>query len=135
VSRTGPRALTRAPGGVDTPGCEFWQPADLPGYNLKPDPMAARSAADLIRALRDYRVWAGDVSFRALARKSGQLASASAMCNALGDPALSRNELPRLSVVTAVVVGCGGTRDDQAAWATAWRLLRRGTSVPIRPAV
>jgi hypothetical protein len=100
-------------------------PADLPGYDLKPDPLAARSsAAALIQGLRDYRIWAGEVSFRAIAARSGQRASASAICTALGDAALGRDKLPRLQVVIALIEGCGGDEEDQAAWATAWRLGR-----------
>ena len=101
-------------------------PGDLQGYELKPDPLAARSAADLILALREYRVWAGDPSFRTMARKAAQRVSASALCVALGDAALHRDELPRLPVIIAVVAACGGDQDDHAAWATAWRLLRMG---------
>jgi hypothetical protein len=100
-------------------------PADLPGYDLKPDPLAAGSSASaLIQGLRDYRIWAGEVSFRAIAARSGQRASASAISAALGDAALGRGELPRLRVVTAVIEGCGGDEEDQAAWTTAWRLLQ-----------
>jgi|SRR5450755_5147183 hypothetical protein len=109
-------------------------PADAPGYDLKPDPLAARSsAAALIQGLRDYRIWAGEVSFRAIAARSGQRASASAVCTALGDAALGRGEVPRLAVVTAVIAGCGGDEEDQAAWATAWRLLQLPRAGQARP--
>jgi hypothetical protein len=101
-------------------------PGDLPGYDLKPDPLSVGSVADLILTLRDYRVWAGDPSFRMMAARSGQLASASAICTALGEDALTSEVLPRLPVIMAVVAGCGGDQEDQEAWATAWRLLRLG---------
>jgi hypothetical protein len=104
------------------------QPIDLPGFNLKPDPLQARRPADLIQALREYRIWAGDISLRAMASRSGHVASASAICVALSDAAVARDELPRLSVLMAVIVGCGGDASDQAAWSTAWRLIRLGRS-------
>lgn len=99
---------------------------DMPGYGLKPDPRTASlSAAALIRGLREYRVWAGDVSYRAIARYSGQRASAAAICTALSDTAASQDRLPSLHVVTAIIEGCGGDPAEQATWATTWQLLQR----------
>jgi len=103
--------------------------ADAKGYSLKPDPLRVTSAADLVAALNEWRIWAGDVSFRTMARNSGRRASASAMCTALGKPAL-----PNLQVVLAVIEGCGGTEEDMDNWATAWRLLRGGRITPHVPA-
>lgn len=98
--------------------------ADAKGFSLKPDPLRVTSAAELVEALNKWRIWAGDVSFRTMARESGR-ASASAICTALG-----RTSLPGLQVVLAVVEGCGGTEQDRESWATAWRLLRSGQITP-----
>jgi hypothetical protein len=35
-------------------------PLDAEGYDLRPDPLAARTPAELIAALRLYRIWAGE---------------------------------------------------------------------------
>jgi hypothetical protein len=100
-------------------------PGDLAGYELKPDPLAVTSAADLIRALREYKTWAGDLSLRNIARSCDHQVSPAAICLALGDAALERNELPRLPIVVAVVSACSSNDEGElATWATAWRMLR-----------
>jgi hypothetical protein len=86
---------------------------------LCPDPLSAQTAADLIMALRQYRTWAGQPSFREMARRSREPIAASTLC-----AALSRDGLPSLAVVLAVVTGCGGSKEDQFRFATAWRQLR-----------
>jgi hypothetical protein len=105
--------------------CGLPIPGDPSGFDLKPNPLSAQSAADLILALREYRIWAGDMSLRAIARGCSNQISASAICLALGHAALDRNELPKLPVVLAVVSACSS--HDQAelkAWAATWRNIR-----------
>jgi hypothetical protein len=96
-------------------------PPDADGVDLRPDPLNASTGAELVAALRAYRVWAGEPPFRRMAAASGQRAAAATLCTAL-----NRGELPTLDVVLAIVAGCGGSDEDQRRWATAWRRLRLG---------
>jgi rubredoxin len=99
-------------------------PADAAGYDLKPDPLAARTAAELVVALRVYRIWAGEPSFRDMASQARQAVAFSTMCTAL-----KSDELPPLKVVVAIVAGCNGSTEDQQRFATAWRLIK-GLDIP-----
>ena len=94
---------------------------DADGYDLCPDPLKARNSAELVNALRRYRISAGEPSFRDMASNSGQRVAYSTMC-----AALSGDALPKLDVVLGVVAGCGGSEEDQQRFATAWRRLRIG---------
>lgn len=92
---------------------------DAPGFDLCPDPLTARSEADLVTVLSQFRVWAGEPSFREMERRCQHAAAAATMCVALGG-----SKLPSLRVVLAIVTSCGGTSEHQQAFATAWRRLR-----------
>jgi len=94
---------------------------DTDGHDLCPDPLAAQTPAELVDALCHYRIWAGEPSFRQMAADSRQRAAASTLCTAL-----SGDALPTLDVVLAVVIGCGGSEEDQRRFATAWRRIRLG---------
>lgn len=106
--RPGPRAI-----GEPVP--------DASGLNLKPDPLTASTGAELVGVLRRYRQWAGDPSLRDMAAQSGQQVAHSTMY-----VALKRTSLPKLRVVLAIVAGCGGSQDDQRAFASAWRQVKSG---------
>lgn len=94
---------------------------DAEGYDLKPDPLAAKTAVELVTALREYRVWVGSPSFRRMAARAHHMVAYSTMWNALhGD------ELPKFDVVVAIIQGCGGSRDDLRAFATAHRRINLG---------
>lgn len=101
---------------------------DTEGFDLKPDPLTALTPADLMAALRQYREWAGEPSYRAMAGQAGRAVAASTLCTALGS-----DELPRLNVVTAIVAGCGGSEEDQQRYATAWRQVKRSQSAVASP--
>jgi len=90
------------------------------GYEgLRPDPRNASTSAELMGALRRFRTWGGNPSFRSMALRSGRRAGASTMCTVLGS-----DELPaRLDVIDAIIEGCGGSDEDRARFATAWRML------------
>jgi hypothetical protein len=93
--------------------------SDAAGQDLRPDPGQARTPAELMTALREYRIWAGKPSYREMAQRSGQQAAASTMCEALRS-----DELPgRLAIVEAIIAGCGGGDDDRRRFASAWRTL------------
>jgi hypothetical protein len=92
---------------------------DTPGCDLRPDPSGARTNAELIEALRQFRTWAGNPSFRDMARACNGRPAASTMCRLLRG-----KELPaRLEVIDAIVTACGGEEDDRKRFATAWRRL------------
>lgn len=91
---------------------------DPPGCDLCPDPLRATTAFELVGALRRYRIWAGEPSFREMAAANERV-SASTLCSALG-----RDVLPSLDVVSAIVIGCGGSDQDLQRFAAAWRRIR-----------
>jgi hypothetical protein len=94
---------------------------DTDGFRLRPDPLTARTAADLVACLRQYRAWAGNPSLRKIAAKSRRSIGASTLCNLLrGDT------LPSLESVLAVITGCGGNETDRQRFATAWRRIESG---------
>jgi hypothetical protein len=94
------------------------QVEDADGYNLKPDPLTARTAAEFMEILRRYRAWSGDPSWRSMAMRSGQVRVHSTM-----HAAMHSDLLPRLDLVRAVIAGCGGSHDDIRAFVTAWRFI------------
>jgi hypothetical protein len=94
---------------------------DAEGFDLRPDPLAARTPTELVAALRRYREWAGQPPFRVMAARTRQKAAASTLCTALGS-----GEMPRLDVVVAIIAGCGGGEEDQRCFATAWRRIQFG---------
>lgn len=120
VERAGLGELAR-PGraAAGTPGPPPRAVADAPGHDLCPDPLAAKSAAELVAALRRYRIWAGEPSYREMARCCKGNIAASTL-----NTALRSDELPTLPVVLAVITACGGSDEDQSRFATAWRELR-----------
>jgi hypothetical protein len=82
----------------------------------KPDPSAVRTAAELIAALRELRAWAGNPSFRMMARRAGDTVSIKKIAAAmrgygLADPV----------VLGAIIRGCGGSTDDAEAFFAAWQ--------------
>jgi len=95
---------------------------DAEGYDLQPDPLAAMTASELIAALREYRAWAGDPPYRAMATQARQAVAHSTMYAVLN----GNTELPKLKVVIAIIAGCGGSDEEQRTWATAWRRIALG---------
>ena len=93
---------------------------DAPGYDERPDPLAAKTAADLVRALNEIRVWAGTPSFREMERRCGHDVAYATMCIALGG-----SKLPSQKVVLAIVTACGGDEEQKSAFTTAWRKLKK----------
>jgi hypothetical protein len=92
---------------------------DVPGQDLRPDPGAAQDAAGFMEALRQFRVWAGNPSFRDMERACGGRPVASTMCKVLATGELP----PRFEVVAAIITACGGCDEDRQRFATAWRRL------------
>jgi len=95
--------------------------ADLPGQCLRPDPAAAQTPGELIDALRQFRTWAGNPSYRDMAQRAGRV-GASTMCKVL-----RCGELPRrFEVIDAIIEGCAGSEEDRQRFAAAWRRLTLG---------
>lgn len=89
------------------------------GAVLRPDPSTATTPRQFMEALRQYRRWAGNPSYRVMSDRIGGHPVASTI-----QTMLARDELPtRLEAVDAVIRGCCGTPDDRKKFATAWRLL------------
>lgn len=91
---------------------------DTPGQDLRPDPGDARTAAGFLECLRDYRAWAGNPSYRVMARRCGHRFAASTICTALRGDAI-----PSMDMVLAIVAACGGPEQHQREFASAWRRL------------
>lgn len=91
---------------------------DTPGQDLRPDPGEAHSTADFLDCLRDYRTWAGNPSYRVMARRCGHRFAASTICTALRG-----RSIPSLEMVLAIVAACGGPEQHQREFASAWRRL------------
>jgi DNA-binding SARP family transcriptional activator len=127
--RSWPQPAGQEPGAPGTSPRDAARPAaapvaaipDAPGYDyLLPEPLTAKTAADFVNALKDLRGWAGNPSFREMARRCGHAAGFSTICTALG-----KDELPSWDMVRAIVAACGGSEDQERAFASAWRKLRK----------
>lgn len=97
------------------------QISDASGFDLKPDPLTATTPAEFIEALRQYKFWSGDPSWRSMAKRAGQAVVHSTMYAAMNGDAL-----PKLDVVKAIIIGCGGGEDDLSSFASAWRRIASG---------
>jgi hypothetical protein len=94
---------------------------DAEGYDLKPNPLTARTPAGLVAALREYRAWAGSPPLRKMAATAREKVAYTTMWSALNGA-----ELPKFHVVMAIVQGCGGSQEDLRAFATAHRRINLG---------
>ena len=92
---------------------------DAAGHDLRPNPLAASTAAELLTALRALRVWGGKPGCRVMAMRAGHRAAPSTLCTALKSVSL-----PSLDVVRALVEGAGGSKEDVKLYATAWRQIK-----------
>ncbi|MBO0801504.1 MAG: hypothetical protein J2P25_00295 [Nocardiopsaceae bacterium] len=100
------------------PRCEHDAIPDTPGTDLCPDPGAARTEAEFLDCLRNYRTWAGNPSYRVMARRCEHRFAASTICTAL------RGEVvPSLDMVLTIVSACGGPERHRREFASAWRRL------------
>lgn len=100
---------------------------DAPGLDLCPDLDAVSTAAEFMDALRMFRVWAGEPSYREMERRCGGRFAASTLCTAL-----KASKLPGLPLVQAAVIACGGREEHQQSFSSAWRRLRGLQQEPVR---
>jgi hypothetical protein len=83
----------------------------------KPDPAQARTVAEFIAMMREFRLWAGNPSFRDMEKTSSSYSQASFA--GVG----KKTTLPRLQLSLAYIEGCGADADDLEAWKQAWRTI------------
>jgi DNA-binding CsgD family transcriptional regulator len=95
------------------------QIGDLDGYQLKPDPLAAQSLAELEDFLRKFWVWAGRPSSRKLAARSGGAFSHATISKLVYDK--PEKPILKLQYLLGFVRACGIDEDEQRCWVTAWR--------------
>jgi hypothetical protein len=95
---------------------------DPPGQDLCPHPGSARTPAEFMDALRTYRTWAGEPSYRAMASVIKNQSSQHFASSTL-HAALTGNDLPALQLVRAVITACGGTDAHEQMFTSAWRQL------------
>jgi hypothetical protein len=92
---------------------------DANGLDLRPDPSQAQTPIEYLEAVRQFRVWAGNPSFRDIAKRCGGRPVASTICKIL-----QGEELPgRFEPIDAIIIACGATDEDRQRFATAWRQL------------
>lgn len=101
---------------------------DVPGYELRPEPLQAQTPAEFMSLLRELRLWSGQPSYRTMARRCGRSFGASTLCTAL-----KQDTLPKQEILKAIIVSLGGDDDVLSAWVTAWRRLILGQNHVVRP--
>jgi hypothetical protein len=95
---------------------------DIEGLDLRPDPLAAATAAELVACLRAFRTWAGQPPLRQIAARSRQAVSYTTI-----QKVLTHDKLPSLTATLAILAGCGATHEYQRSFATAWRRITMTT--------
>lgn len=99
---------------------------DMEGYDQRPDPLLAETPAQFVQAMRDFRTWSGDWSFRQLEEFSGGTPRSTFHAALKGD------QLPKLPLVGLFITACGGDEAEVRRWTTAWRRLRMAAESPCR---
>ena|SRR6266568_4473210 len=122
--------LPRSPG-HDRPG-QAHAPVptpDAPGLARRATgaltPGAITTPAEFVRALRQFRTWAGKPSYRVMAARSRHVYAASTL-----HAALNSASLPGLEQARAIITGCHGTPAHHHAFAAAWRRIRLAPPPP-----
>jgi hypothetical protein len=95
-----------------------WYIPDPEGEDLRPDPDAATTVADLVWTMRAYRVWAGNASLQTLAVRCRHQVSKSTFQRVLAGEAL-----PTLLVLQSFMDACGATPGYRERFERAWRRL------------
>ncbi|GAA3983671.1 hypothetical protein FOF52_05150 [Thermobifida alba] len=117
---TRPRPVTELFGASRRPATRLLPArADFFGSAQEPDPRRATTPAAFVSAMRHYRAWVGSPSYLEMEYNCGGVCSASRF-----RLTLNSDRLPRLTVLNAFVVACGGGEADYQRWAAAWRRVR-----------
>jgi len=107
---------------------------DAEGYDQKPNPLdefsKARTFNELDELLRRYWAWAGRPSSRRLAGLSEETFSHATVNKLISPKGLDGNRpfSAKQQYVIAFIRACGGTRNDQMAWVSAWRQIGCGAN-------
>ena len=99
----------RGRGGPDRPPRPTAVP-DLDGHDNRPNPMAVTTPAEFVAAMRLFRRWAGNPSYRKMQRNCGNRCSATSF-----HTALTQDKLPKLSLVEAFIAACIAKHADRMA--------------------
>ncbi|MFD5894987.1 helix-turn-helix domain-containing protein [Streptomyces sp. NPDC060366] len=100
------------------------------GPGTGPDPEAARTPAEFVRAMRQLRGWA-DLSYRQLERRASEAGDALPRATVSG--VLAREDLPREELLTAFVRACGVDAATVDTWLEARRRLAMAMEEPAAP--
>jgi len=115
VTRLPVRPVSQAGASGRAGGRADGQAEASPDPGRKPDPATAGTAAEFIASLWQFRAWAGDPSWRKIATRSHYMAVHSTIYSAMHGTAL-----PKLMVIKAIILGCGGDDADLAAYCDTW---------------
>jgi hypothetical protein len=91
---------------------------DAPGIDLKPDPMAAATGAELVAMMRQLRLWAGQPTLRQISARAEKRLAISTL-----SVTLRSANLPPFELVVTFAQACGCAEDEVCRWATAWRSI------------
>jgi hypothetical protein len=94
------------------------------GLEFRPDPREARDDAELMQAVRRYRVWAGEPSYRDMERTLSQMQTVRRLGTSTLHTILNKDQLPRLETFIALLTACGAPAEDQVLFVAAWRRIR-----------
>lgn len=95
---------------------------ETPGLSLCPDPGNAKTAAEFMATLRNYRTWAGNPSYRAMQNVIKDRFSRP-FAHSTIHAALTSDDLPALSMLQAIITACGGRDTHHQMFISAWRRL------------
>jgi len=93
------------------------EPADSYGVR-SPNPASAQTAEEFLALMREYRVLAGQPSFRVMSKRVNGFYAHSTFA-AIGN----KQTLPGLPLLAAYIEACEGDDTDVQAWKTAWQRL------------
>jgi hypothetical protein len=95
----------------------------VPSESSVPDPETARTTAEFIHQLRRLKAWSG-LTYRQLERRAGE--HGDVLPHSTVATALSRESLPRVELVRALVRACGCDEKTAGTWVAVRRRLATG---------
>jgi transcriptional regulator with XRE-family HTH domain len=84
------------------------------------NPAKASTAAEFVEMLLLFKAQAGEPDYTDIAMRAGSTMDRSAMAQVFGS-----RTLPPLDAVGVIIMGCGGTAKDLAAFKAAWQRIRK----------
>lgn len=90
---------------------------DADGHDLRPDPLASTTPAELMKCARQFRIWAGNRGLRVMSLHIRHALSAQTL-----SILLRSDQLPRqMETMRLLIEACGGDVEYQKRFITAWR--------------